>query len=90
LLTIVILDLRDRGKRYFNYFTIRAFHLHAGGREGLSGLHAPNNAPDALSINRYNLDIVLAVERLQGSKCFGNFHAGFFLQRSSAIANELN
>jgi hypothetical protein len=49
-------------------------HHYAGRGEGLGGFHAANDASDALSIHRHNLNIVFAVERLQGSKCFGNFH----------------
>jgi hypothetical protein len=75
LLAIMVLDLSDRGKRYLDYLAIRTLHLYAGGCEGLSRFHTANNATHALAIHRYNLNIVLAVKWLKGSKCLGNFHA---------------
>lgn len=77
LLAIVILDLRDGGERYFDDFPIRAFHLYAGCCERLSGFHAANDSPHPLSIHHHDFDVVLAVERLQGSECFGNFQLLF-------------
>jgi hypothetical protein len=69
----VVFNLGDRRKRYFDYLTVCAFYLDAGSCEGLSGFHAANNAPHALSIHRYNLNVVFAVERPQGSECFSDF-----------------
>lgn len=70
----MVLDLGNSGKRYLNDLAISAFYLDAWGCECLSGFHAPDNAPHALAINSYNLDIVFAVKRLQGRKCFSDFH----------------
>jgi len=64
LLAIMILDFGNRGKRYFDYLTVRAFDLYTWSCEGLSGFHAANNAPHALAIHRYNLNIVFAVKWL--------------------------
>jgi hypothetical protein len=70
----MVFDFRDGRKRDFHYLTISAFHLHAGSGECLSGFHAANDAPHTLTIHRYNFNIALAVKRLKGSKCLGNFH----------------
>lgn len=71
---IVILDLGDRRKRYLHYLPVRAFHLDAGSCESLSGFHAANDAPHALAIHRYNLNIIFSVQRLQGCEGFSYFH----------------
>jgi len=70
----MVLDLGDRGKWYLHYLTISAFHLDARGGECLGGFHAANDAPNALAIDRYNLNIVFAVQRLQRGEGFGYFH----------------
>ena len=75
---VVVFDLGDRRKGYLDYLAVRAFYLHARGGECLSGLHAPDNAPHALTVNRHDLDIVLAVQRLKGRKCFCDFHVYLF------------
>jgi hypothetical protein len=70
----MVLNLCDRRKRYLDDLAIGAFDLYAWSGEGLSGLHAPDNAPHALAVNRYNLNIIFAVQRLKGRKCFCDFH----------------
>jgi hypothetical protein len=89
LLSIVVFDFGYCRKRYFDYLTVGAFHFYAGGGEGLSSFHAANDSAHAYAIYRYDLNIVLAVKGLQGSKCFGNFHVippGFIAE----VANEPN
>jgi hypothetical protein len=70
----MVFDLGNRRKRYLHDFTVRAFHFDARSRECLSSLHAANGAPHALAINRYNLNIGFAVQRLQGREGFSYFH----------------
>jgi len=73
---IMIVDLGDRWKRDLDDFTVRAFNFHARSREGLSGFHAAHDTTHPFSIYSYYLDVVFAIQWLQGSKCFGNFHRG--------------
>ena len=58
---VMVFDFGDRGKRYLNDLAISAFDLDARGCECLSGFHAADKAPHALTIYSYNLDIVFAV-----------------------------
>ncbi len=58
---VVVFDFGDRGKRYLDDLAIGAFYLHAWSGECLSGFHAPDNAPHALAVKRYDLNIVFAV-----------------------------
>jgi hypothetical protein len=85
----MVFDFSDCGKRYFDYFTVCAFHLYAGGGERLSSFHAPHDATDALAIHRHDLNIILPVKRLQGSKCLGNFH-GIPPEFIAEVVNEPN
>ena len=71
---VVIFNLSDRRKGNLDDLAVRAFYLHAWGGECLSGLHAPDNTAHALAVNRHDLDIVFAIQRLKGRKCFGDFH----------------
>ena len=57
----MVFDFCDGGKGYFYNFPIRTFHLDAGGGERLRRLHAANDAPNTLAVERYNLNIVFAV-----------------------------
>ena len=75
---VVVFNLGDRRKGYFDDLAVRALYLHAGRGECLSGLHAPDNAPHALAVNRDDLDIVFTVQRLKGRKCFCDFHVYLF------------
>ena len=75
---VVVFNLGDRRKGYLDDLAVRALYLHAGGGECLGGLHAPDNAPHALTVNRHDLDIVFAVQRLKGRKCFCDFHVYLF------------
>ena len=75
---VMVLDFGDRRKWYLDDLAIGAFYLDAWSGEGLSGFHAANNAPDALAVNRYDLNIVFAVQRLKCCKCFGDFHVYLF------------
>ena len=76
----MIFDFSDRRERNLNYFAISALYLHAGSSEGLSGFHASDDAPHALAVNRYNLNIIFAIKRLKGRKCFGYFHVYLFFE----------
>ncbi len=86
---VVVFNLGDRRKGYFDDLAVRAFYFHAGGGECLSGLHAPDNAPHALAINRHDLDIVLAVQRLKGRKCFCDFHVYLFSEVQTPLGHKL-
>jgi hypothetical protein len=70
----VVFDLSNGGKRYLNDLTIGAFYLNAWSGERLRGFHAPDNASHSLAVNRNYLNIVFAIQRLQGRQCFGYFH----------------
>lgn len=85
----MVFNLGDRGKGYLDDLAVRAFYLHAWGGEGLSGLHAPDNAPHALSVNRHDLDIVFAVQRLKGRKCFCDFHVYLFSEVQTPLGHRL-
>ena len=82
---VVVFNLGDRRKGYFDDLAVRALYFHAGRGECLSGLHAPDNASHALAINRHYLDIVLAVKRLKGRKCFCDFHDYLFSEVSTPL-----
>ena len=58
---IVILNLRDRRKRYLHDLAIRTFHLDAGCGEGLGGLHTFDCTSHSLAVCSNDLDIILAV-----------------------------
>lgn len=64
-LAIMIFDLGNVGKRYFDEFAIRALYLDAGSGECLGCLHATHDATDTAAINHDNLYIIFAVEWLQ-------------------------
>jgi len=78
LTAVVVFDFGDRRKRYLDDLAIGAFYLHAWSGECLSGFHAPDNAPHTLAVNRHDLNIVFAVQRLKGRKCFRDFHVSLF------------
>lgn len=87
---VVVFNLGDRRKGYLDDLAVRALYLHAGGGECLSGLHAPDNAPHALAVNRHDLDIVFAVQRLKGRKCFCDFHVYLFSEVQTALGRKLS
>jgi hypothetical protein len=72
---VVILDLGDAGKGYFDDLPIRAEDFDAGSGEGLCVLHAANFPADPLSVYRNDFDVVFAVKRLQSRQCLGYFHS---------------
>src|ERR1041385_853300 len=61
---VMIFDFRDRRERDLYNFTVCALHLDARCSQCLSSLHAAHNAAHALSINRDDLYVVLAVKGL--------------------------
>ena len=65
LLAVVIFDLGDVGKGYFNEFAIGALNFYAGSSECLGRFHAPHDTSDTPAVNHDDLDIVFTVERLQ-------------------------
>jgi hypothetical protein len=75
---VMVFDFGDRRERYFDDLAVGTFDLDAGSGEGLSGFHASHNTPHALPVKRYDLNIVFAVQRLKGRKCFGDFHVYLF------------
>ncbi len=85
---VVVFNLGDRRKGYLDDLAVRAFYLHAWGGEGLSGFHAPDNAPHALAVKRHDLDIVFAVQRLKGRKCFCDFHVYLFSEVQNAFGTQ--
>src|SRR6266850_3645143 len=87
---VVVFNLGDGRKGYLDDLAVRAFYLHARGSECLSGLHAPDNAPHALSVNRHDLDIVFAVQWLQGCECFCDFHVYLFFEGQTTLGHKLS
>jgi hypothetical protein len=71
---VMVFDFGYGGKRYLYDLAVLTLHLHARRGQGLSGFHAPNDASDALAIERDDLDIVFAVERPERRECFCHFH----------------
>jgi hypothetical protein len=64
----------DAGKSDLNYFAVGTLDLDARCGQCLRSLHAANNAPDALTVDGDDLDVIFAVKRLKGRKGLGNFH----------------
>ena len=71
---IMVLDFSYGGKRYLDDFPARAFYFDTGGCQGLRGFHALDDAADSLAVDGDDLNIVFAVERLEGRQGFSNFH----------------
>ena len=71
----MIFDLGDGGKRDLYNLPARNLDLHARRCEGLGCLHASNRTSHPPAIGRNDLDVVLAVEWLQGCECLGYFHS---------------
>ncbi len=72
---VVVSDLGDRWKWDLYYFAIGALDFDAGSRQCLSGLHAANSATHSLSVDRNDLNVIFAVQRLEGRKSFSYFHS---------------
>jgi len=80
----------DAGKSDLNYFAVGTLDLDARGGQCLRSLHAANNAPDALTVDGDDLDVIFAVKRLKGRKGLGNFHDyQYSFQRFSKLAPSL-
>jgi len=62
---VVVFNLGDRRKWDLYDLAIGTFNFDARSGKGLGGFHAPNRAAHAPPVERYNLDIVLAVKRLE-------------------------
>ena len=73
----MVYDLVDIGKSDFDDLAIGAFHLDGRSCESLRGLHAADDAAHVFAVERDDLYIVFAVERLQGREGFGDFHFMF-------------
>jgi hypothetical protein len=86
----MVFDFSDRGKGYLDDVAIRAFNLHARSRQGLRSFHASHNASDATSVERDNLDVVFAIERLESGESLGDFHSCYFPFRSSSAPRHMN
>jgi len=80
----------DAGKSDLNYFAVGTLDLDARGGQCLRSLHAANNAPDALTVDGDDLDVIFSVKRLKGRKGLGNFHDyQYSFQRFSKLAPSL-
>lgn len=73
----MILDFGDGGKGDLHDLAVGAFDLDAGSGERLGGLHAFHCSAHSPAIDCNNLDVVLAVKRLQRRECLGYFHRDF-------------
>ena len=58
-LLVVVNDLYDAGEGDFDNLAVGAFNLDAGLGEGLCGLHAADDAADAVAVFCDNFDIIL-------------------------------
>jgi hypothetical protein len=86
----MVFDFSDRGKGYLYDVAVRAFNLHTWSRQCLRGFHASHNASDVASVESNNLDVVLAVERLECREGLGDFHSSYFPFRSSYALRHMN
>lgn len=71
----MVFDFGDRRKRYFDDLTARTFHLDTRSGQSLCGFHAPDDAANAPAVEGDDLNVVFPVERLEGRKCFSDFHS---------------
>jgi hypothetical protein len=71
---IVIDDLGDGVESDFDDLAVGALDFDAGFGESLRRLHAFDDAAHARAVLGYDLYVVFAVERLQGSERFNYFH----------------
>jgi hypothetical protein len=70
----MIFDLCNGREGDLYDLAIGGLDLHTGSGESLGGLHAANCPAHSPAVGRYNLDVVLAVKRLQRRECLGYFH----------------
>lgn len=70
----MIFDLGDGREGDLHDLTVRTFDLHTGSGKRLGGLHAANGSTHSSAIGCDDLDVVLAVKRLQRRECLGYFH----------------
>src|SRR5258705_5747630 len=75
----MVFNLRDRGKRYLNYFPIRTLHFYTWGRKNLSGFHAVYGSSHACAIGCNDLNVIFPVKWLQGRQRFGDYHSFLLL-----------
>src|SRR5205085_7040863 len=71
---VMVNDLRDDGEGNFNQLAVWALDLDARECERLRLLEAADNAAHARARLGHDLDVVLAVERLERRESFGHFH----------------
>lgn len=62
---VVVFYFGDFGKWDLDDLAIGTFNFDARSCQGLGGFHAPNCAPHSLAVECYDLNIILAVKRLQ-------------------------
>jgi len=92
---VMIFDLGDRRKRYFDDLAARTLHLDTRSGQSLCGFHAPNNAANATAVEGNDLNVVFPVKRLECRKCFSDFHSysrpfGVMASRHMNSANPCN
>lgn len=73
---IVVDYLDNRFKKYFHNLAVIALYLNAWLCKRLRHLHAANCSANAIAITGYDLDVVLAVKRMERGQSFGNFQIG--------------
>ena len=66
-------DFCNRLEQDFNNFSVCAFDLDARFCQRLSCFHAADDTAHACPVFRNDLDIIFAIQRLQGSESFGYF-----------------
>ncbi len=75
----MINDFRDGREWYLDDFAVGYLHLEAWCRQCLCCFHAANDAAHSIAVRRYDLYVVLSIERLECCEGFGDFH--FLLPR---------
>lgn len=75
---IVIDDFYDRGKRDLYDLAIGPLDFYARRGQGLGGLHTAHDAADAVTVLSHDLNVGLAVKRLQRRQGPGYFHSVAF------------
>src|ERR1044071_3485808 len=71
---IVVDDFGDDVERDFDDLAVRPLDFDARLGERLRRAQALDRAAHARTVPRYDLDVVLTVERLERRQCFGHFH----------------
>src|SRR5918993_2805516 len=76
-------DFGDGGEGDFDEFAVRALDFDGGARQRLRLLEAADDAADARARLGHDLDVVLAVERLERRQSLSYFHVSLLVVSKS-------